>query len=191
MEGCCDSGVGRFNVPPTEPEIWATYNVQSSRFIVVGTVYTGGKASSTAASTTSSASQTSSTSESQPSDSATTISSTSSTVDPKSQGTGASDAATQQSSGTGLSGGAIGGIVAGICVSVILLLAAAFLFWRSRKKSHAAEPNTQPQPPMEQPKQYYTGVPGPAEMDPTPKHYAVPPQELHGHANTRTELPAH
>ncbi|KZL63533.1 hypothetical protein CI238_02888 [Colletotrichum incanum] len=32
---CCDSGVGRFDVLPVEPEVWATWNRESSRFVVI------------------------------------------------------------------------------------------------------------------------------------------------------------
>ncbi|GJC96180.1 hypothetical protein ColKHC_05006 [Colletotrichum higginsianum] len=32
---CCNSGVGRFDVLPAEPQVWATWNRESSRFLVI------------------------------------------------------------------------------------------------------------------------------------------------------------
>ncbi|KAK2006926.1 hypothetical protein LZ32DRAFT_71404 [Colletotrichum eremochloae] len=32
---CCNSGVGRFDILPPEPQVWATWNRESTRFVVV------------------------------------------------------------------------------------------------------------------------------------------------------------
>jgi hypothetical protein len=58
---CCDTGVGRFIIQPSQPQTWATFNTASTAYVVVGVMYTSSStltpsqpASTTAGATTSS-----------------------------------------------------------------------------------------------------------------------------------------
>ncbi|KAK1987079.1 hypothetical protein LZ30DRAFT_703533, partial [Colletotrichum cereale] len=44
---CCNSGIGRFDILPAEPQVWATWNRESTRFVVV--LHTSDSSTSTTA----------------------------------------------------------------------------------------------------------------------------------------------
>ncbi|PTB64867.1 hypothetical protein BBK36DRAFT_1170536 [Trichoderma citrinoviride] len=111
--GCCDSGAGRFNVLPRDPDVFATWNNEASSYRVVGTVYTGNPTS-----TSSAPAKTTSTT------AATTTSSAPTNTSPPND--------SDQSSG--LSNGAKIGIGVGVGVGVVLLAAIAFLVWKLRQR---------------------------------------------------------
>ncbi|KAH7176186.1 hypothetical protein EDB81DRAFT_706464 [Dactylonectria macrodidyma] len=178
--GCCNSGVGRFNVLPSEPEIWATWDREASQYVVVGTLFDSDPTSTTAPATTSKISSTTSATSAP----ITTARETSTSV-PTQDASGSSEAP------MGLSTGAKAGIGAGAGVGAILIAAVAYLLWKTRKNSRAAKDNKQMPPDYHrQPPIYHTWQ---------QSHYAPKepqhPQELHGHAfqgyNVRAELPAH
>ncbi|SPJ85628.1 uncharacterized protein FTOL_11409 [Fusarium torulosum] len=49
---CCNSGVGRFNVLPSNPEVWATWNRKATQYAVVGTMFRDESTSTKASATT-------------------------------------------------------------------------------------------------------------------------------------------
>ncbi|KAL6856717.1 hypothetical protein J3F83DRAFT_751584 [Trichoderma novae-zelandiae] len=113
--GCCNSGAGRFNVLPKNPQVWATWNNEASSYRVVGTVYTGNPTSTSRGSAKTKATTAPATT--------TTTSSAPTNTNP-----GESD----QSSG--LSNGAKAGIGVGAGVGAILVAAVAFLVWKLRQR---------------------------------------------------------
>ncbi|UKZ56948.1 hypothetical protein TrVGV298_010795 [Trichoderma virens] len=119
--GCCDTGAGRFNILPKNPQVWATWNNEASVYKVVGTVYTSSPSTTSKVPTkaTSTAPATTTTTSAAP--------------------TNSSPSQSDQSSG--LSTGAKAGIGVGVAVGVILLAVIAFLAWKLRQRkasTHAA-----------------------------------------------------
>ncbi|KAH6956456.1 hypothetical protein DER45DRAFT_269864 [Fusarium avenaceum] len=49
---CCNSGIGRFNVLPSNPEVWATWNRKATQYVVVGTIFKDESTSTKASATT-------------------------------------------------------------------------------------------------------------------------------------------
>ncbi|KAF5000893.1 hypothetical protein FGRMN_1502 [Fusarium graminum] len=178
---CCNSGVGRFNVLPSNPEIWATWDRKATQYAVVGTVFKDESTSTRTAATTKVIPA--STSAISTSETSTAESSTSSSSTPE-----PSEAL------TGLSTGAKAGIGAGIGVGAITAGALIYLLWKMRKNGRAAKSEKQAPPVYYEPttdaswqQSHYTSAPN--ELQPRP------PQELDGHQyqdyNIRAELPAH
>ncbi|KAI5918683.1 hypothetical protein F4810DRAFT_715283 [Camillea tinctor] len=112
MDGCCDSGAGRFSVGPHNPSTYATWHTVSSRYIVLGAV-------STSAPVTSSSPSASSTQPFQ----ATQTSSSLPT---------ASDSSPVDSGD--LSTGAKAGIGVGAGVGVVVIIILVFALWKLRKR---------------------------------------------------------
>ncbi|KAH7121730.1 hypothetical protein B0J13DRAFT_512381 [Dactylonectria estremocensis] len=180
--GCCNSGVGRFNVLPSEPDIWATWDREASQYTVVGTVFDGKPTSTTAQVTTS---DVSSTTFATSAPITTTRETTTSAPTHSGQAVSASSEAP-----LGLSTGAKAGIGAGAGVGVVLIAAVAYLLWKTRKNDRAAKENKQTPDYHGQPSMNYAWQ-QPQSAPKEPQH----PQELHGHAfqgySVRAELPAH
>lgn len=182
--GCCNSGVGRFAVLPSNPKVWATWNRKANEYTVVGTIFTDESTSTTALVT------------SDTSSSVTVATSTHATTTSEASASSSSVSDTPASSDepAGMSTGAKAGIGAGIGVGAMLAATVVYLLWRIRKNKKAAEGNNHIPPT------YY----GPGmESSWQQSHYALgvkelqshQPQELHGQAlqgyNIRAELPAH
>ncbi|KAI1764382.1 hypothetical protein GGR53DRAFT_466365 [Hypoxylon sp. FL1150] len=175
--GCCDSGVGRFDVLPSNAITTATWNVAKSQFVVIATPTSSLTISS---STTSSSTSTSSSAiSSSTSVSSSTIGSISLT--PTSQPI--TNDNTASTAPTSLSMGAKVGIGIGVGLGSLLLAALAYLIWLLRKKNNAAQQQSlQESPPAAGQK--------PAEAYEYPKW--TPPQELSNepmNPNLRYELP--
>ncbi|RGP63541.1 hypothetical protein FLONG3_9847 [Fusarium longipes] len=181
--GCCNSGVGRFNVLPSDPQIWATWDRKATEYAVVSTVFTG-ESTSTAAAVTSDASSlvTSATS--------TVITTTSEAATSSS----VPDTSASPDDSAGMPIGAKAGIGAGIGVGAVLAAAVVYLLWRMRKNKKAAEREKQLPPAY-----YGPGVGASWRQSHYPygtkEFQPQPPQELHGQAlqgySVRAELPAH
>ncbi|KAH7236291.1 hypothetical protein BKA59DRAFT_516809 [Fusarium tricinctum] len=178
------SGVGRFNVLPSNPEVWATWNRKATQYAVVGTIFrdesTSNKASATAT-IISSATYTTSASITSASESAMTSSSMPKTTE-------------SSEAPSGLSTGAKAGIGAGIGVGAVLAVAVILLLWNMRRTRRAIESEKQ-LPPM-----YYNPTMAASWQQSHHVHdpkelQSRPPQELDGHQcqayNVRVELPAH
>ncbi|KAI8672056.1 hypothetical protein NCS56_00667900 [Fusarium sp. Ph1] len=169
---CCDNGVGRFNVYPSKPKPWATWNRQATEYLVVGTMYTGDPASSTAEATTTATSESSS---------------ASTTSEAATSATGEAQAPEPtEASAPGLSTGAQAGIGVGVGVGALVVAAVIYLFWKMRKNEKAAKEAKHSPPDY-----------GAPQMDNAwqQTHYLPKePQELHGHQfqgyGVRAELPA-
>ncbi|KAI9147813.1 hypothetical protein HJFPF1_12845 [Paramyrothecium foliicola] len=189
-DGCCDSGAGRFNVLPPQPDIWATFDTDSTRYVVVGTVFSQERTTSTASETSTSAGSVSSTSST-----ISTSSVTTQTSDPTNTNDLSEAGVTQDE--PGLSTAAIAGIAAGSGVFVILLVAAAYLFWRKRRKANNDNAASQIFTFAKQPRQEFPSQTqqyhNPDEWFPGHGHQPHP-QELHvsgdGSQRERIELPA-
>ncbi|KFA55968.1 hypothetical protein S40293_04042 [Stachybotrys chartarum IBT 40293] len=199
--GCCDGGVGRFEVLPEAPEIWATWDTRSTRFLVVGTVFSSGRTTSTSIPSTSSPASTSAptttTSSSSESDTATI-----GVSDPGTTGGPSEPQSSDEDSG--LSTAAIAGIAAGSGVFVILSAAAAYLVWRHRRKNNVAQTaqSVQEHPQVHQyppPAAMYEGQ-HTSHAYPYPYQYPYKgaeqyPQEFYAHELSaqpvRAELPHH
>ncbi|KAI6085028.1 hypothetical protein F4821DRAFT_261392 [Hypoxylon rubiginosum] len=174
--GCCDSGVGRFDVLPSNPITTATWNVAKSQFVVIAT--------STSSSTTSSSPSTSSSVTSSISTSSSTSISSPTTSNPSllptSQPVTSNTAASTTS--TGLSMGEKVGIGVGVGLGSLLLAVLTYVIWLLRKKSNAAQ---------QQSSQESLAGQQPAMAYEYPK-WASPPQELSNEQmnhNLRYELP--
>lgn len=111
---CCDSGVGRFEVLPLEPQTWATLNTASSKYIVVRTLADESTSTSLAilASTTAASSTFAST---------TTTASSIAVV---------ATAEPTEAEPEGLTGAAKAGIGIGVSVGALLVVAVVFLLWK-------------------------------------------------------------
>lgn len=124
MPNCCNSGVGRFNVLPPEPDIWARWNRDSEEYSVVGTMFedTATTTSSQPRPTTSRAPATT-TNESQ--------TTASQIPEPKES---IDDPNEEEES---LSTGAMAGIGVGAAIGVLLVVAVSFLLWKLRRQKKA------------------------------------------------------
>jgi hypothetical protein len=131
---CCDSGVARFDVLPSNPQIWATWNVAATSFIVVNKAQASSTPSSSlssSATTVPTQTATSLTSEQPPSTTTTYA------RENPSQSSQSSQAEPNQSP-SGLSTAVQAGIGAGVGVVVILIAAIGFLVWKLRRTKKAA-----------------------------------------------------
>lgn len=127
---CCDSGVARFDVLPSNPQTWATWNVAATSFIVVNKAQatsTPSSSLSSSATTTPTQTTTSLTSEQPPSTTATYA------RDNPSE----SSQAEPNQSPSSLSTAVQAGIGAGVGVVVILIAAIGFLVWKLRRTKKA------------------------------------------------------
>lgn len=167
---CCDNGVGRFNVYPSKPKPWATWNRQATEYLVVGTMYTGDPASSTAEATTTGASS-----------SARTTSEAASSTTGEAQAPESTEAPA-----AGLSTGAQAGIGVGVGVGSLVIAAVVYLFWKMRKNEKAAKEGNHSSPDH--------GAPQMGNAWQQTHYLPKEPQELHGHQfqgyGVRAELPA-
>ncbi|KAL6363998.1 hypothetical protein LRP88_03431 [Fusarium phalaenopsidis] len=167
---CCDNGVGRFNVYPSKPKPWATWNRQATEYLVVGTMYTGDPGSSTAEATTTGASS-----------SATTTSEAASSATGEAQTPESTEAPA-----SGLSTGAQAGIGVGVGVGALVIAAVVYLFWKMRKNEEAAREGNHSSSDH--------GAPQMGTAWQQTHHLPKEPQELHGHQfqgyGVRAELPA-
>lgn len=173
---CCDSGVGRFDVLPSNPQPWATWNVESSRFLVVGTMFVA-KSSTTSQSTT-------------PTTLESTTSPTGSGLASASESASTSNSSPEPSSG--LSHGTQAGIGVGVGVGSLLVSAVIYLIWKLRKFERRQN-NEPPCPPSEHlspsvmaRSQYYHPA-APKESQTTEFHNGLSPSEIAG--QVRLELP--
>lgn len=165
---CCDEGVARFDVFPSNPQVSARWDVQSTQFVKV-LQQTSSSTSSSQASTTSATGSASTT------PATTTTLSTSQTSTP--------DASTQSSQS--LSTAAQAGIGVGAAVLAIALAAVAFLLFKLRKKKALlAEMETQQQ---HQQQHQGTGSAFEYKYDNGAAYYGSPRHEL-GEALPRPEL---
>ncbi|OPB45503.1 hypothetical protein A0O28_0077130 [Trichoderma guizhouense] len=112
--GCCNSGAGRFNVLPKNPQVWATWDNGATVYKVVGTVFTGAPSTTSRAPTRA----------------------TSTTTTTSAAPTNSSPSQSDQSSG--LSSGAKAGIGVGVAVGVLLIAVVAFLIWKLRQRKASA-----------------------------------------------------
>ncbi|KAM5343480.1 hypothetical protein ACJ41O_012017 [Fusarium nematophilum] len=180
---CCNSGVGRFNVLPPEPEAWATWNRRATQYAVVGTLFDSEPTSTTAPPTTTSMPSTTTTTSAPPSPT---------TVEASSTNDSAADTERSSAEPSGLSTGAKAGIGAGVGVGALVIAAVVYLLWKTRKNDRAAKENKQSPPDYHGP-QMDSAWKQPHSMyvPQEPQH----PQELHGHQiqgySVRAELPAH
>ncbi|KAG8671799.1 hypothetical protein FPOAC2_05157 [Fusarium poae] len=179
--GCCNSGVGRFAVLPSNPKVWATWDRRATKYTVVGTVFID-EATSTPAPATSDASS--------------LVTSASTYVTTTSEASASSSASNTPASAdepAGISTSAKAGIGAGVGVGAVLAMTVVYLLWRIRKNKATEREKQLP------PTYYGPGTDASWQQH----HYALgvkelqpqPPQELHGQAlqgyNVRAELPAH
>ncbi|AEO66599.1 uncharacterized protein THITE_118802 [Thermothielavioides terrestris NRRL 8126] len=134
--GCCDSGIGRFSLLPSDPQPWATWDGTKSQYVVV-------KPLSPATAATTGTSTSISTSTSVPATTTTTASLAAST---SSSALGAAIAPTlaaspQAGGSPSLSTAAKAGIGVGAAVGAAMLGVIAFLLWKlnqSKKEKVAA-----------------------------------------------------
>ncbi|KAL6697227.1 hypothetical protein J3F84DRAFT_368357 [Trichoderma pleuroticola] len=124
--GCCNSGAGRFNVLPKNPQVWATWDNGATVYKVVGTVFTGTPSTTSRAPTKATSTTTTTTTSAAP--------------------TNSSPSQSNQSSG--LSNGAKAGIGVGVAVGVILVAVVAFLVWKLRQRKASA--GTEAQKPLQE-----------------------------------------
>ncbi|VUC34398.1 unnamed protein product [Clonostachys rosea] len=136
-DSCCSTGVGRIELLPSNPDIWASYDNSSSSYDVVKS-RTLISSSSTQLSTSTSSS---SSSTSSATSSATT---TTSAASP----TSTSDESNSGSSSGGLTTGAKAGIGVGVTLGVIALLCLGFFLnrWYEAKKRADAQAQEQEYP---------------------------------------------
>ncbi|KAI5466744.1 hypothetical protein BGZ63DRAFT_398379 [Mariannaea sp. PMI_226] len=176
-DGCCDSGVGQFQVPPSKPDTWATYNPQSSHYVVLRALTNAPTSAKTTATGRPGAA------------------STTSRLLPST--TGDKSATTSQAAGSteGLSSGVKIGIGIGVGVGVLLIATVAFLLWKLRKSKKMMEAQTQAQTQPPNPYAYGPGGWPPMTMnvgaawspESRPKSEARMPQELDS-SRARAEL---
>ncbi|SCV34641.1 uncharacterized protein FFB14_05100 [Fusarium fujikuroi] len=182
---CCNSGVGRFNVLPSDPEVWATWNRKATRYDVVGTMFSGQSTTETTSATTDVTSSTTSASSS----------SSTTTSDASIPSSSVSDTPEPSEAPAGLSTGAKAGIGAGIGVGVIMAVAVIYLFWKMRRNEKAAKQgeqqqtsNSNPMTDAWQQSQYVYASKGYQYQPPHPQELSgTPVQGFNGPA----ELPAH
>lgn len=166
---CCNSGVGRFDVLPSEPEVWATWNRESSQFVVVRTITEepteSSTSSATSASTTSGAGPSSSDSSTAgPAGDSTQTSAqpTPSTLDP-------APSTEEAQEDPGLSTAAKAGIGAGAGAGALLIAVVVFLLLKVRKSKKALQ--------AQQTQHASHQWPGPYQQPPAPYVYYKGPAE--------------
>ncbi|KAK4069540.1 uncharacterized protein Triagg1_6964 [Trichoderma aggressivum f. europaeum] len=115
--GCCNTGAGRFNVLPHNPQVWATWDNEAATYKVVGTLFTGTPSTTSRAPTKATS---------------TTTTRTTSSAAPK------SSSPSQSNQSSGLSNGAKAGIGVGVAVGAILIGVIAFLVWKLRQRKASA-----------------------------------------------------
>ncbi|KAK4142670.1 uncharacterized protein C8A04DRAFT_13046 [Dichotomopilus funicola] len=133
---CCDDGVDRFDVLPSNPQIAARYDSALGRFTSVAQRTTSSSSSSSTSSATSTG-----TSTGEPTTSTGNPTSSSPTESSTSQPTSEPD-----SPSPGLSTGAQAGIGVGVAALVIALIAVVFLLFKLRKAKQAAAAATATSP---------------------------------------------
>lgn len=137
--GCCDSGVGRFEVLPAQPNTWAVWDSSKTLYSVVTPLPTSSSSSSSAISTSSATSSAASTtgSASRSETSATDTSGASrlstQTGPPEQAATNSNTPTTGASQSSGLSTAAQAGIGAGAAVGALLVAAVAYMWWKMQK----------------------------------------------------------
>ncbi|KAK3307803.1 uncharacterized protein B0T15DRAFT_85528 [Chaetomium strumarium] len=159
MPNCCDGGVGRFEVPPSNPKTWALLNSESRQYVVV----TPRSTTSSSASKTSDASAQPTTDSAEPSTAATSSANTIPAQTASGDSTDNQSQAEPSGQSTGLSTGAQAGIGVGAAVGALLVGAVAYLWWKLNKIKKMAEatgpmPGSYPQPAQGLPMTtYYAG----------------------------------
>ncbi|ROT35115.1 hypothetical protein SODALDRAFT_329289 [Sodiomyces alkalinus F11] len=144
---CCNSGVGRFEVLPSEPEIWATWNRDETQYVVVlatpSSTSTSEEPSSTVDTESATTSTQSPTASDDRGDRSTSTSEASSPAEtaPEESSQSAPQPSPDASSEEGLSVAAQAGIGAGAGVGAILIAAVIYLFWKLRKNQKMLEEN--------------------------------------------------
>ena len=177
---CCDTGVGRFDVEPAQPQTWATWNTNSKAYVVVGTMFQptstapSKPASTTVAVTTNRLS------------SIRTFSDFSSTATSAATSTSlASTSVSAASTSSGLSLGVKVGIGIGVglgVLSIATITVLGLLLCRRRRKSGDEQANQQHTVPM---------VCTSSHMDPVPTGWHVPHQSFIKEQHQHAELPEH
>ncbi|EAQ92022.1 hypothetical protein CHGG_00257 [Chaetomium globosum CBS 148.51] len=126
---CCDDGVARFNVLPSNPQAWATWDNSASHFVVVQdlkTTSTGSLPAATGTSTTPSTTPPAATTDSDQTQSAPTSPTATDTSTPS-----------ESPQSTTLPIAAQAGIGVGIGALAIALAAVAYLLWKLRRSKKA------------------------------------------------------
>jgi len=149
MPNCCNGGVGRFDVLPAHPALWAQFDEAKTRYVVQTPLATAASSSSTTSTSSTTSSATTSTAASGgPSQQS---SATDHVSAPPSSGTRLPPAQTAQAATTtGLSTAAQAGIGVGAAVGALLVAAVAYLWWRLRKSEQARLDATNPQRQQQQ-----------------------------------------
>ena len=170
---CCNTGNGRFELLPSNPEPWATWDNTKSQFIVVKPLST---ATTTSTSTTANTPTPTSTSA--------RSSTTTTTSSPPPAQTAPGAITSDQAQSTGLSTGAQAGIGVGVSVSAVLLGVIAYLLWKLyQNQKGAKQPENQGQDTNQQyPTSPYHGQVTQPEMYAYPGELSAerPPMELGG-----------
>lgn len=150
MEGCCNSGVGRFEVLPSKPYVWAQWNKEAGGYVVKTPLSAASSSSSSSASSTSltasgtstatskassAAGETSASNESKSSSDGTRV--PTETGAPGQGGASQPSPATETGQPSGLSTAAQAGIGVGAAAGALLVAAVAYLWWKLRKVQQA------------------------------------------------------
>ncbi|KAH7316690.1 hypothetical protein B0I35DRAFT_503757 [Stachybotrys elegans] len=181
---CCQSGVGRFEVQPPRPDLWATWDSDATQFAVIGTKFEESRTTSaTIASTTESTTETTlaTTTSIDRSTSPTSIEINNPQSTQSSPPAPPAFAASSESSG--LSTGAMAGIGVGAGVGVILIAAVVYLLWRNNKNKKLLQ---QAQAPVVNSQSMY----GPGTMGAWPAQYETAKPAYPQYQFQRQELDA-
>ncbi|KAK4250208.1 hypothetical protein C7999DRAFT_11997 [Corynascus novoguineensis] len=165
---CCDDGVGRFEVLPPRPQLWALWDVEATAYVVVER-----ERSSSSSSTpdTTTAKQTAIETE----------------TETKTKTTRAPPTETEPASSSSLPLAALIGIIVGVCVLVIAIAVIAFLWFKLRKKEALLAEVAEKDEQQQQQQQKLAGdwseddpykIVAPAPAYP----YQVYPVEVHGNS---------
>ncbi|KAK3304885.1 uncharacterized protein B0T15DRAFT_255170 [Chaetomium strumarium] len=170
---CCNTGLGRFELLPSNPEVWATWDNTKSQFVVAKPL-----SPATAVTTSSFSTSTTSTTAMQMSTIAANTATSPSAPPPAQTAPGGSG----QAHLSGLSSAAQAGIGVGISVSAILLGLIAYLLWKLYRNKVQGQQQNQPYNPCQ-----FSSQP---EIHPYPKELPCQEQrtELDG-LREPTELP--
>ncbi len=141
MANCCNGGVGRFEVLPAQPDIWAQWDPAKMRYVVKTPLSTvPSSLTSSTASTTSSATSTASSNASQQTSATETSASPNGSQLPTQTGQVATNQppSTEPSqSSSGLSTAAQAGVGVAAAVGALLIAAVAYLWWKLHKSGQA------------------------------------------------------